>query len=137
MLQTVDAVAVQVQARMNQRMVRRIKEVIEIVGIDPETGDLLTNLVFQWDNKTDTQNYLGKSRILERIMEKCNMTHEQIEQEWADRTMVIEWMVEKGIRHITDVANVVSAYYSKPDQLLAKVREHRAVKLQGGAKVAA
>lgn len=140
MLQTVDAIAVQVQVRINQRMVRRIKECIEIIGIDPETGDLLTNTVFQWDGKNDTTNYLGKSKILERIMEKNNLSPQQIEEEWANRTMVIEWMVEKGIRHITDVANVISAYYSTPEQLMQKVKEHRRLKamgqLPGGAPVA-
>ncbi|HEV8359545.1 MAG TPA: type II/IV secretion system ATPase subunit [Candidatus Thermoplasmatota archaeon] len=136
MLQTVDAIAVQVQARLNKRMVRRIKEVTEIVGIDAQSGDLLTNAVFVWDNKTDSHVYLGKSRVLDRMMEKNNLTAEEVEAEWARRTDVVQWMVDKGIRHITDVANVVSAYYSAPDQLLAKVREHHEAK-QGGAKVAA
>lgn len=122
MLQTLEAVAIQVQARVDGQMVRRIKEVTEIVDIDPDTGDLLTNTVFRWNSKEDKQEYLGKSVILEKIMEKENLTAQEVEREWNNRTLLIEWMMEKGIRHITDVANVLSAYYSNPDEVLQRVR---------------
>ncbi|MCA1813869.1 MAG: type II/IV secretion system ATPase subunit [Halobacteriales archaeon] len=123
MLQTMDAMAIQVQVRIANRMVRRVKEVVEIVGVDPETGDLLTNTVFQWDPRLDAQHYLGKSKMLERIMEKNNLSAEDIEREWAQRTEVLRWMVAKGIRRIDDVASIVSAYYSTPDAILQRVRE--------------
>jgi flagellar protein FlaI len=123
MLQTLDAVAIQTQVRINQRMVRRIREVVEILGVDPSTGDLLTNTVFAWNSKDDKFEYLGKSSMLEAVMEKNNLTMDQIHEEWGNRTLVIEWMVEKGIRHIQDVANVVAAYYSAPEALLARARE--------------
>ncbi len=122
MLQTLDAVAVQVQVRVRGQMVRRISEFVEIVDIDPDSGDLLTNTVFKWDQGSDTYKYMGKSVILEQIMDKINVSAHEIEEEWNDRTLVLEWMMEKGIRHITDVANVLSSYYSNPDDLMAKVR---------------
>jgi flagellar protein FlaI len=134
MLQTLDAMAIQVQARKDNRLVRRVKEVVEVLGIDPGTGDLLTNTVFQWDNKTDEMRYLGKSRILERLVEKNNLRPEELEAEWARRTAVMQWMVDKGIRHIDDVANVVSAYYSDPEAVLAKVRESGRPVPQGTGK---
>lgn len=123
MLQTLGGVAVQIQARVNYRLVRRIKEVVEIVGIDPETKDLLTNTVFVWDNTNDTYRYMGKSVILERIMEKRNWTADKIHAEWANRTTILEWMMAKGIRRIDDVVNVVSAYYSTPDELMRRVKD--------------
>lgn len=123
MLQTLGGIAIQIQARVNFRLVRRIKEVVEIVGIDPETKDLLTNTVFEWDNTNDTYQYLGKSVILERIMEKRNWSAEKIQTEWANRTTILDWMMAKGIRRIEDVVNVVSAYYSTPEELMRRVRD--------------
>lgn len=123
MISTADAIAIQGQVRIKERLVRRMKEVVEIVGIDPEKGDLLTNTVFEWDNRDDTHRYTGKSQILEDIMEKNNLTSDQVQREWDNRTRVIQWMVRKGIRHITDVADVVSAYYRTPDALMARVTE--------------
>ena len=123
MLQTLGGIAIQIQARVNFRLVRRIKEVVEIVGIDPETKDLLTNTVFEWDNTNDTYRYMGKSVILERIMEKRNWTAEKIQTEWANRTTILDWMMAKGIRRIEDVVNVISAYYSTPEELMRRVRD--------------
>jgi archaeal flagellar protein FlaI len=123
MLQTLGGIAVQIQARVNYRLVRRIKEFVEIVGIDPDSKDLLTNTVFEWDNTNDTYRYQGKSVILERIMEKRNWSNEKIKNEWANRTLILEWMMAKGIRRIDDVVNVISAYYSTPDELMRRVRD--------------
>ncbi|MBI2076998.1 MAG: type II/IV secretion system ATPase subunit [Euryarchaeota archaeon] len=131
MLQTLGAVSIQASTRVNNRLVRRVKEVVEIVGIDPDTKDLLTNTVFERDGATDQIQFLGKSHILERIGERRNLTAEQIEQKWEQRTRVIEWMVRKGIRKIGDVVNVVSAYYSNPEALLQRIQESDAA--TGGA----
>jgi flagellar protein FlaI len=121
MLQTVDAFVIQAQVRVHDRMVRRIKEVCEIVGIDEQTGDLLTNTVFRWDGATDRFVYMGKSHILDHLREKKNVPREKIEQEWHNRTRVIEWMVRNKIRHYRDVAAIVSAYYRAPEAVLARV----------------
>ncbi|HEV8359541.1 MAG TPA: type II/IV secretion system ATPase subunit [Candidatus Thermoplasmatota archaeon] len=126
MLQTLDVIAIQVQARIGHRFVRRIKEVVEIVGIDPDSGDLLTNTVFSWDNKTDTFHFTGKSRIFEKVMEKNNVSLKELEAEWLQRAHVIEWMVRKGIRQIRDVASLLNAYYSDPTSVMATIAESEA-----------
>lgn len=123
MIQTLDLVAVQMQVRIGHRPVRRLKEVVEILGRDPATGDLLTNTIFQWDPATDTYTYGGASQILEEIRVHNNRTPEQVEKEWADRTLVIDWMVANGVRGIRDVASVVAEYYRRPAELMERVEE--------------
>ncbi len=122
MLQTLEVVGIQVQVRRDDRMVRRMREVTEITGIDPDNSDLLTNTVFRWDPATDTHRFLGNSHAFEEIRERKNMTRDEIHKEWEDRTMIIEWMADKGIRHIADVSKVVSEYYRRPESLMGKVR---------------
>lgn len=122
MLQSVGAIAVQTQARLDQRLNRRMKEIIEIVGVDPETKDLLTNTVFEWNGADDSIQYMGKSHILERFMEKRNLSPAAVDQEWDRRTHIIEYMVRKGIRRLEDVVRIVSGYYSKPDVILARIQ---------------
>ena len=123
MLQTLGVVAIQVSTRVNNRLVRRVKEVVEIVGIDPDTKDLLTNTVFERDPAKDQLVFLGKSHVLERISERQNLTPDAIEAKWEQRTRVIEWMVRRGIRKISDVVNVVSAYYSNPEALMERIKQ--------------
>jgi archaeal flagellar protein FlaI len=122
MLQTLDIVAIQAQVRMGERMTRRIREVTEIVGFEPDTKELLTNTVFEWDAVTDEHKYLGKSYVLEQVMEGRNMTEEQVETEWRNRVEVIEWMGRSNIRKVTDVARVVSGYYRDPVKFLERMR---------------
>ena len=122
MLQTLDIVAIQAQVRMGDRMTRRIREVTEIVGFEPDTKELLTNTVFEWDAVSDEHRYLGKSYVLEQVMEGRNLTESQVEQEWRNRVEVIEWMGRCNIRKVTDVARVVSGYYRDPATFLARMR---------------
>ena len=122
MLQTLDIVAIQGQVRMGDRMVRRIKEVTEIVGFEPDTKELLTNTVFEWDSAADQHRYLGKSYVLEQVMEGRNLSEEQVEAEWRNRVEVIDWMMRRNVRHVGEVARVVSGYYRDPAKFMHKIR---------------
>jgi flagellar protein FlaI len=123
MLQTLDIVAIQAQVRIGERMGRRIREVTEVVGFDPETRELLTNTVFEWESEGDVHRYLGKSYVLEQVMESRHMTEEDVELEWRNRVEVLQWMMGASVRHVTEVARVFSRYYRDPKGLLAGIRQ--------------
>jgi archaeal flagellar protein FlaI len=122
MLQTLDIVAIQGQVRVGERMVRRIREVTEVVGFDPETKELLTNTVFEWDSSKDEHQYLGKSYVLEQVMESRHLSEEDVEREWRNRVEVLQWMMETKVRHVADVARAVSRYYRDPARFLEGIR---------------
>ncbi len=130
MLQTLDIVAIQAQVRVGERMTRRIREVTEIVGFEPETKELLTNTVFEWDPTTDRHRYLGKSYVLEQVMEARNLSEAQVEAEWRSRVEAIEWMDRTGIRKVSEVARVVSGYYRDPKKFLQRIRSSRGASLE-------
>ncbi|HLF16246.1 MAG TPA: type II/IV secretion system ATPase subunit, partial [Candidatus Thermoplasmatota archaeon] len=121
MLQTLDIVAVQTQARRQDHLVRRIKEIVEVVGFEPDTKELLTNTVFEWDPKEDKHRYLGKSFVLDQIMEKRNLKEEQVEAEWQNRVKVLEWMHRTNVRHFTEFTALIRNYYRDPKSLLARI----------------
>ncbi len=121
MLQTLDAVAVQGQTRVDGDLVRRVVDVTEIVGIDDKTGDLLTNQVYAWNATRDTFTFQGRSNILEELRRVRNASTGEIEEDWARRTRLLEWMVEHGIRHISDVSHVIAAYYADPDRVMERI----------------
>jgi archaeal flagellar protein FlaI len=126
MLATLGAIAVQIQARVGERNVRRLREIVEITGIDPQSGDLLTNNVFVWDPATDRHRYLGGSHVLSRFQARRGLSDEALEREWEDRTAVIEWMVRTDLRTLKQVVAVVSEYQSNRKQLLERIRGGRA-----------
>ena len=122
MLSALDLVCVQVQARVGGQRIRRNKQIIEILDIDPRTNELITNEVFKWRQATDEIQYSGKSFILEEIMEERGWTEERIREELKRRQEVLEWMRIKKIRHFRDVSNILVSYFRDPETVVQMVR---------------
>jgi flagellar protein FlaI len=122
MIPSLDAVCIQIQTRVGGRRVRRVKQIIEIIGLDPHTKELLTNEVFRWVPGMDDFEFSGKSYVLEKIMVKANIKRDEILQELKRRQAVIEWLVAQGIRRHSDVARVIMEYQVHPEEILEKIR---------------
>jgi flagellar protein FlaI len=125
LLEALDVVAVQIQTRVGGKRVRRTKQITEIVGLDPNTREILTNEVFHWEPAGDEFVFSGVSYSLERIAAESGLTSEQILDEMEDRKKVIEWMVKQDIREYKLVAHIVTTYFFDKEKVLAKVREGR------------
>lgn len=122
MLSALDLVSVQVQARVGGQRIRRNKQIIEILDIDPRTNELITNEVFRWHPATDEITYSGKSYVLEEIMESRGWDEERMKEELKRRQEVLEWMRIKKVRHFRDVGNILVQYYRDPVNLMEKIR---------------
>jgi len=123
MLSALDIVCIQVQARMGGKRIRRNKQIVEILDIDPRTNELITNEVFRWRSATDEITYSGKSFILEDIMEARGWNENRMREELKRRQEVLEWMRIKKIRHYKDVAKILISYFREPEVVIEKVRK--------------
>ena len=70
MVQALNIISVQALIYRGNERVRRVQEVVEIVGIDPATGNLKVNNVFEYDPVNDITKYTGRSQIYSTISEK-------------------------------------------------------------------
>lgn len=122
MLQTLDTVAIQAQVKVGGKMARRVKEVVEIIGFDPDTEDLLTNTVFYWDAATDRHVFTGHSGVFDQIQEKKGWSDERFQQEWERRMHVLEWMRGQGINHFKDFSKIIHEYYQRPEKVMDRIR---------------
>ncbi len=123
MIPSLDAVCIQIQTRVGGRRVRRVKQIVEIIGLDPHSKELLTNEAFRWAPTTDDFEFSGKSYLLEKIMIKANMRKNEVMNELKRRQSVIEWMMSKGIRAHVDFARIVAEYLSHPQDVLERIKE--------------
>ncbi|MBI4393520.1 MAG: type II/IV secretion system ATPase subunit [Euryarchaeota archaeon] len=123
LLESLDIVSVQIQTRIGGKRVRRSKEIVEIVGLDPHTREILTNGVFQWNPTKDEFEYSGVSYVLERIQLEKNMSTEEMREELARRKEIINWMVGKNLKDYKEVAYIVQSYYRDPEKTMKLVRE--------------
>ena len=131
LIPALDGISIQIQTRVGGKRVRRNKGIIEIIGIDPHSHELLTNEAFRWDNTVDEYIFTGKSYIFEKIMMKANLNRVEIMDETKRRQLVIEWCLKKGIRDYKDFARVVAEYYVHPEDVMRRVYEDMQV---GGKK---
>jgi len=123
MLSALDFVCVQVQGRVGGKRIRRSKQIVEILDIDPRTNELITNEVFKWRSATDEITYSGKSYLLEEIMEAKGWSENRMREELKRRQEVLEWMRIKKIRHYKDVAKILISYHRDPEAVIEKVRK--------------
>ena len=131
LIPALNGISIQIQTRVGGKRVRRNKGIIEIIGIDPHSHELLTNEAFRWDNTVDEYIFTGKSYIFEKIMMKANLNRVEIMDETKRRQLVIEWCLKKGIRDYKDFARVVAEYYVHPEDVMRQVYEDMQV---GGKK---
>jgi flagellar protein FlaI len=122
MLSALNLICVQVQARVGGQRIRRNKQIIEILDIDPRTNELITNEVFRWRQATDEITYSGKSYILEEIMEAHGWDEERVRRDLMQRQEVLEWMRQRNIRDYREVSNIVVSYFRDSEGLMEQIR---------------
>src|SRR3989449_66600 len=118
-----DIVLLQAQVKVGTDMTRRVKAIVEVVGTDPESNELITNSAYTWNPADDTFNYSGHSYVYEKISLARNWNQRRMEQEVKRRLDIFEYMKRMEIKNYRDVAKIVSSYYKDPDGMIKIVRE--------------
>ena len=126
LLTALNFVIIQTHARIGDSIVRRIKQVVELVGFEPETNELITNTVYEWDAATDTFVYKGHSFLFDEIMEMKNMTHEEMETEFQRRVDIVNYMSGKSMTDFREISKVVVSYYQYPEETVKRIRDEMA-----------
>ncbi len=122
LLSALNNVIIQIQARTDKGVVRRLKQVLEIVGFEPETNELITNTVYEWDPGTDKFVFKGHSFLFDKIMELKNFSHEEMDAEFQRRCAVIHFLVANEITDHRQLWRLVTAYYKDPNEVMARIQ---------------
>jgi len=118
----IDVVMVIARIEKDGKPARRATTTTEVLELDPKTKSIPTEEVFSWNPRDDKFVFSGYSSLLERQMKKLGVTKGEVKLELDRRKIVLEWMVHKGIRRHTDVANVIREYYANPKRVYQKAR---------------
>lgn len=121
LLSALNNVIIQIQARTDRGVVRRLKQVLEIVGFEPETNELITNTVYEWDPASDGFNFKGHSFLFDKIMEIKNLSHDDMDSEFQNRVRVIHYLVENRITDHRQLWRLIAGYYKDPQEVLARI----------------
>jgi len=123
LMTALDIVLLQAQVKVGTKMTRRVKSLTEIVGMDPETGELITNSVYTWNPADDTFNFSGHSYVYEKVRTIRNWSPREMEREVKRRVDILEYMKKSGVDNYRSVAKIISAYYKDPEKVGKEVRE--------------
>ncbi len=122
LLTALNLVLMQAQVKVGTEMTRRVKSLTEIVGLNPDTDELITNSVYTWNPADDTFNYSGHSYIYESIAASKNWSQREMMREVRRRIDLLEYMKRIGIKTHKEVARLISSYYKDPDKLMEDVK---------------
>lgn len=111
MVQALNVISIQGLIYQGTARVRRCQEIVEVVGIDPSTGNLRVNNVFTYDPVRDVIAYTGRSQVYASIADRRGWSRDQLEAEVAVRKELLMAMHEQDIRDYRSVSRIFQAYY--------------------------
>ncbi len=117
-VQSLHLAVVQYRDRATGR--RRTSEISEVLaGSDTNVA---LNTIYRWRPRLDKFEKFSESlRIFEELAMHTGMTSAELAKDIAMKRDVLDWMVERNVRAVDMVGEVVSRYYDSPDDI------HRAV----------
>ena len=103
------------------QIIRRVTSVHEILGIDLNTGELISNEVFSWNPIIDKLERKNKSVILERVAQEKLQEETDFLLEVDRRRKVLEYLCKKNLSRFEDVSKVIRNYYYDPERFLMRI----------------
>jgi len=123
LLQNLDLIIILTREKVGGSYVRRIKEVVEIMGFDLKANAPMTNKVFGWIPSKDSFTYTEKSYLLNIIMQERGATEQSIGDELRRRAALLKWLQKNGIRYYKDVNYYLNKYSKSSDKVMEEIGE--------------
>lgn len=123
MIPALDIILMQVRFHSRKKgTIRRITEIAEVAGIEGDNVQL--NKLYKYDPAKDELIPTGvPSRVLNTLSHHTGLSIRELEMEKEKRKIILEWMVEKGIRSIQEVGYYIRQFYIDEEALLEKIEE--------------
>ncbi len=121
MITALDIISIQAQTYLKNKRVRRNMKLVEINDIDPNTRNIRTNDIFNWNSATDKFDRMGESRVVAEIAQRRAWSKRELNAELLRRQKVLEYMLNNNIREFKQIAAIIHAYAVKPDRVLEKL----------------
>jgi flagellar protein FlaI len=112
-LQNLDIIVYLVRVRKKGKYIRKVKEIVEVVGYDYEKKDLIENTAFTWNAATDSFEP-RKSILLDKFREAMGEEVYALKEDLKNKTNFLNWLRDNKISYYRDVADNIRKFYSDP-----------------------
>ncbi|MFH1315891.1 MAG: type II/IV secretion system ATPase subunit [Candidatus Woesearchaeota archaeon] len=121
LIESMNIVCVLKHIKTANRSVRRLKQIDEILKVKSgSSGDIETNVLFEWNPSKDLIEKNGESTIFDKIAKNNGTTVEKVKAEWKIRTKVLLMMVKNNITDFKEVNKLINEYYKEPKQVMKR-----------------
>ena len=120
MVQSLDMLSIQTQARINEQRVRRSRVIGEIRGIDQRTGELDYASAFNWNANTDRFKR-NDSELLSEIQDERGWSRNELLNEMRNRKRVLSYLQQKGISDYREFTALINEYYADKQRVLDRI----------------
>jgi flagellar protein FlaI len=121
LLINVDAVLFPVHIKKGDRGLRRMQNIIEVLELERESNNIITNTAYRWDPEQDLFRFQGRSYLFDKIKEKHGVPVKTLKRELEQRSRLLEWLKVNRIREYFEVVGWIRKYYSEREQVLAEI----------------
>ncbi len=117
LLESLDVVVVMVHAREHGKSARRVKEIVEMESIDPQSGIPRINKSFSWLPSDDNFLYKGNSWLLAKLSNERGVPLGEIVREISRRKKFLTMLYENNVTGMNEVAKYLNAYRRNPKRI--------------------
>ncbi len=124
LLQHLDVIIILGFSKVEKIDARRVKSLVEVVDVDMDTGQPITNELFTYVPSDDYFEFVSEeSHILKEISDEKGISKEEMWRELQRRATILKWMQENNITGFEEVGEVIAQYQSNPEKLMEKIKE--------------
>ncbi|MDF1557500.1 MAG: ATPase, T2SS/T4P/T4SS family [ANME-2 cluster archaeon] len=122
MIQALNIISIQSQTYYKGKRVRKNTKIVEITDIDPQTRNIRTNDIFNWDSMSDTFQRVGESKALNEIMTKRAWSVQELKKELKHREKILDFFSRNNILDYNAVSTIIYEYSINPEKVLKKLK---------------
>ncbi|KAF5414553.1 MAG: hypothetical protein C5S48_08235 [Candidatus Methanogaster sp.] len=118
---SVDNIIFNSMVKKGEHYIRRVSGIVEIIEIDPDRGDLITNPVYRWEPISDTFTHSGSYALFTGIREEFGVQEGYLLNELNDRAELLDYLENNDITDYERVVNEIRTYSRDKDAMMEKM----------------
>jgi len=117
LINILDSVAIMTHALIKKQETRKLREVVEIVNVDPK-GIALTNTPFVWNAQDNSFYFKKDSKVFQKITGRFGTDLETLNKEFMLRAKLLYEMQKRKIFDFEQNQKIINQYYKNPKAVL-------------------
>ncbi|KXS46423.1 MAG: type IV secretion system protein [Methanohalophilus sp. T328-1] len=122
---SLDVVIFNAMIKVGEHFIRRALSIVELVEVDPDRGDIITNPVFKWNAYNDDYIFSGDSAMFEDISQEFGIEIPYLRKEMETRAQYLDYLQNNNIKEYKEVVRYIRRYARDKDDLMEQEDKER------------